>query len=73
MTINLCVVATNSNVVRVKRYTTAVAPAIPTLEAWLWQNTTALSTVIRGVQQAGRGEIVDLGSFAQYADIEVDD
>lgn len=42
-------------------------------EQWLWQNPEALAMVRRGIQQAAAGEVHDLGSFAQYADLEIDD
>ena len=47
--------------------------AVPEREAWLWQNPEAISSVQRGLQESDGGELHDLGSFAQYADIEVED
>lgn len=32
-------------------------------EAWLFANAEALKSVLRGIEQAGRGELYDLGSF----------
>lgn len=46
---------------------------IPEQELWLWQNTSALTAVRRGIEQADKNEVHDLGSFAQYADLEVED
>lgn len=46
---------------------------IPEHELWLWQNSSALATVQCGIEQANKNEVCDLGSFAQYADLEVED
>ncbi|MBD2777700.1 hypothetical protein [Iningainema tapete] len=46
---------------------------IPEDQRWLWQNSEAMAMVQRGLQQAAAGEVHDLGSFAQYADLEIDD
>ncbi len=41
-------------------------------EAWLYDDREALDSVRRGLEQSARGETHDLGSFAQYADAEVE-
>ncbi|MBH8574785.1 hypothetical protein I8752_17505 [Nostocaceae cyanobacterium CENA369] len=46
---------------------------IPERELWIWQNSQASSSLERGIQQASSGEVHELGSFAQYADLEIDD
>lgn len=47
--------------------------SIPERELWLWQNPDALASVNLGIQHSAAGKTHDLGSFAQYADVEVDD
>ncbi|MEG4284727.1 hypothetical protein QUB68_16485 [Microcoleus sp. A006_D1] len=44
---------------------------IPDREQWLWQNPEALASVQRGLQQAAKGEVHDLGDFSEYADIAI--
>ncbi len=46
---------------------------VPDREQWLRQNSTALASLQRGIVQAKAGEIQSLGSFAQYAELELDD
>jgi hypothetical protein len=46
---------------------------VPEPELWLWQNSSALAAVGRGLEQVAKQETYDLGSFAQYADLEVED
>lgn len=41
--------------------------AVPAREAWLWRNPEALASVLRGIDQAKRGELADIGSFASHA------
>lgn len=46
---------------------------VPERELWLWNNPDAISSVRKGMQQVAQGEVHDQGSFAQYADLEVED
>ena len=41
-------------------------------EVWLYDNKEAMESVLRGIEQSGRGETHDLGSFAQYAEDDED-
>jgi hypothetical protein len=41
-------------------------------ETWLWKNTSARLSVVRGGKELEQGQMVDRGSFARYADIEID-
>lgn len=45
---------------------------IPLREHWLHANPIAKGQVSRGLEQMGRGELADLGSFAVYADDDED-
>ena len=45
---------------------------VPLHEAWLYENPKALASVRRGLQDAAEGKVHDLGSFAKFADDEID-
>lgn len=46
---------------------------IPEKEVWLWKNQSTLNSLKRGLKEAEAGETQDLGSFAEYADLDTDD
>ncbi|NES22756.1 MAG: hypothetical protein F6K41_28515 [Symploca sp. SIO3E6] len=46
---------------------------IPDREQWLWQNPEARASVQRGIQQAAKGEVHDLGDFSQYQDLDIEE
>ncbi len=46
---------------------------IPKRELWLWESKEALASVKEGLAQSARGEVKQIGSFAQYADDEIED
>lgn len=46
---------------------------LPSCEPWLNNNAEARASVERGLQQAAEGQGVYLGSFAEFADIEIED
>ena len=46
---------------------------IPERELWLWQNPAALAALREGMAQAAAGEVNFLGSFAQFANLEIED
>lgn len=45
---------------------------IPAKEKWLFDNKSALKQVKTGLEQAKIGKLVKRGSFAQYADDEIE-
>ena len=46
---------------------------VPEDEAWLWENPTALGMVLEGIEQSKAGLGVYLGSFAEFAEIDLDE
>jgi hypothetical protein len=47
--------------------------AVPEREAWLFQNPEALSAVRQGLQESAEGLGTSLGSFAEYAELSLED
>lgn len=45
---------------------------VPAREAWLFKNTQAAMSVLRGIEQSKTGKTKSLGSFAQFADVDED-
>lgn len=48
------------------------AVSVPVREMWLYKNPVALAKVREGLAQAAEGDFHDLGSFAKYADDEIE-
>lgn len=48
------------------------ALTVPVREIWLYRNPVALAKVREGLAQAAEGDLHDLGSFAGFADDEID-
>ena len=46
--------------------------SVPIHELWLYRNPKALRSVLKGLQESREGKLVDLGSFAKYADEEIE-
>lgn len=47
--------------------------SIPAREMIVWQNPQVRESLLRGMELASLGKVVDRGSFAKYADDDVDD
>jgi len=48
------------------------ALSVPVREMWLYRNPVALAKVREGLAQAAEGDFNDLGSFAKFADDEIE-
>ncbi len=48
------------------------AVTVPVREMWLYRNPVALKKVREGLAQAAEGKLRNLGSFAKYADEEIE-
>ena len=46
---------------------------MPAHEAWLYRNPEALAGVLRGIDDSKAGRVKYRGSFAKYADIDLDE
>jgi hypothetical protein len=46
---------------------------VPQHEAWLLKNPEAMDSVRRGLADAAAGRVHDMGSFAEFANAEIDD
>ncbi len=46
--------------------------SVPMHELWLYRNPQALRMVLKGLEEARKGEHADLGSFEKYADDDID-
>ncbi len=47
--------------------------SVPAREMWLYRDPSLLASFRRSVEQAERSELVDLGSFAKFADDDLED
>lgn len=46
--------------------------SVPMHELWLYRNPEALKMVVKGLEEARAGKLVDLGSFEKYAADDID-
>lgn len=54
-------------------WTASTSPAeIPARERWVWNRPNVLASLRRGIDDLAKGWVYDLGSFEQYADLDVD-
>jgi len=51
---------------------TPILSGVPLPEAWLYKNPVALASFRKGLEDAAEGKVHDLGSFAEFADDEID-
>ena len=49
-----------------------VTLTIPASEAWIWENPAVRASMSRALQQAADENFHDLGSFAEFADLDID-
>ena len=47
--------------------------SIPEREAWLWKNKAVINSLQQGLAEAETGEAKEIQSFAEYADLDIDD
>jgi hypothetical protein len=48
------------------------AVSVPIHEVWLYRNPQALAKVSKGLAEAAKGDLHDAGSFAEYADDQIE-
>jgi hypothetical protein len=46
--------------------------SVPVHERWLYRKPQALKSVLKGLEEAGAGMVKELGSFAKYADDDLE-
>jgi hypothetical protein len=46
--------------------------SVPMHELWLYRNPEALKAVVKGLEEAREGKLLDLGSFEKYADDNIE-
>lgn len=46
--------------------------SVPMHELWLYRNPQALKMVLKGLEESREGKLKDLGSFAKFADDDID-
>lgn len=66
-------VVSTARSVHVVRTESTSPTEIPARERWVWDNPNVLASLRRGIDDLASGRVYDLGSFEQYADIDVDD
>lgn len=54
------------------QYVSLSTIGMPARELWLWTNPVAMASLDRGLKELGDGKGVSLGSFAAYADDDID-
>lgn len=46
--------------------------SVPMHELWLYRNPEALKMVVKGLEEAREGKLIDQGSFEKYADDDIE-